>query len=262
MTVRALPLLTVLLLAACAQPVDTGAGGADGGALAGRVFLSTGLVRDGKPYELVPGTRIRLSVDSANHLGASAGCNSMGADADFAGGTVHLSGGLATTEMACDPKLQAQDELVAGLLQADPRWELAGDVLTLRTDTMELTMQDQETADPDRPLAGTHWQVDTVLDGQSAGSVPAGAEAYLEFADGKVQGSTGCNRLGGTAVVAGDTVTFTNVFTTKMACADDVNQLERAVLATLDGPVTWQVTADRLILTGAGGKGLQLRAKA
>ncbi len=261
-TVRVVPLLTVLLLAACAQPLDTGADGPpdDGAVLAGRTFLSTAVVRDGKPYDLFKGTRIRLTLDDKGHVGATAGCNSMGGDADLSGGRLRMTGDVSMTDMGCDPKLHAQDELVSGFLQAGPRWELAGDVLTLRTDTLEVTLQDQESADPDRPLTGTRWQVDTVLDGQSASSVPNGATAFLEFADGKVQGHTGCNNLGGTAVLAEKTIAFADVFTTKMACADDVDKLERAVLATLKGDVAWQVTADRLTLTGPAGHGLQLRA--
>ncbi len=261
-TVRVSPLLTVLLLAACAQPLDAGADGPpdDGAVLAGRTFLSTAVARDGKPYDLVKGTRIRLALDQNGHLGATAGCNSMGGEADLSGGQLRLSGDMSMTDMGCDPKLHEQDQLVSGFLQAGPRWELAGDVLTLRTDTMEVTLQDQESADPDRPLTATRWQVDTVLDGQSASSVPTGATAFLEFADGKVQGHTGCNNLGGTAVLAEKTIAFAEISTTRMACADDVNRLERAVLATLKGDVTWQVTADRLTLTGPDGHGLQLRA--
>lgn len=261
-TVRVVPLLTALLLAACAQPLDAGADGPpdDGAVLAGRTFLSTAVVRDGKPHDLVENTRIRLTLDDKGHVGATAGCNSMGGDADLSGGRLRMTGDVSMTDMGCDPKLHEQDQLVSGFLQAGPRWELAGDKLTLRTDTMEVTLLDQESADPDRPLTGVRWQVDTVLDGQSAGSVPNGATAYLEFADGKVQGHTGCNTLGGTAVLAEKTITFDDVFTTKMACADDVNRLERAVLDTLKGDVAWEVTADRLTLTGPDGHGLQLRA--
>ncbi|WP_166380217.1 META domain-containing protein [Catellatospora methionotrophica] len=259
---RVVPLLTLLLLAACAQPQDTGAGSppGDGAVLAGRTFLSTAVVRDGKPFALVKDTRIRLTLDDRGHVGATAGCNSMGGDADLTGGRLRMTGDVSMTDMGCDPARHAQDELVSGFLQAGPTWELTGDVLKLRTDTMEVTLQDQESADPDRPLTGNRWQVDTVLDGQSAGSVPNGATAYLEFADGKVQGHTGCNTMGGSAVLGEKTITFGDLFTTKMACADDVDKLERAVLATLKGEVTWQVTADRLTLTGPDGKGLQLRA--
>lgn len=259
---RAVPLLTVLLLGACAQqPSDTGAPAPDGAQLAGRTFLSTGLVRDGKPAELVKGTRITLTVHPDGRVGAIAGCNSMGAAADFTGGKLHVDGaGLATTEMGCAPELHAQDKMISDLLTADPAWELNGDVLTLRTDTVQLTLQDQESADPDKPLPGTRWSVESMVDKDSVSSVATKpGSVYLEFADGKVSGSTGCNRLGGNAVVNGDKITFSNIFTTRRACSGDLGALERAVLNTLKGEVAWKVTADRLDLTAADGHGLQLR---
>jgi heat shock protein HslJ len=45
-----------------------------------------------------------------------------------------------------------------------------------------------------------------------------------------------------------------------MACDDDRMRVERAVLATLDGDVRYQVDADVLRLDGPAGHGLRLRA--
>ena len=55
-------------------------------------------------------------------------------------------------------------------------------------------------------------------------------------------------------------ITFSEVITTKMACDDDRMRVERAVLATLDGDVAYQIDADVLRLDGPGGHGLRLRA--
>ena len=55
-------------------------------------------------------------------------------------------------------------------------------------------------------------------------------------------------------------ITFSDVITTKMACDDDRMRLERAVLSVLDGPVAYDVEADRLRLDHPGGNGLGLRA--
>jgi heat shock protein HslJ len=165
--------------------------------------------------------------------------------------------------MGCSPELHAQDKMISDLLTADPRWDLNGDVLTLRTDTVQLTLQDQESADPDRPLAGTRWSVESTVDKDSVSSVPTKpGGVYLEFADGKVTGSTGCNRLGGNAVVNGDKIMFSNIFSTRRACSGDLGTLERAVMKTLRDEVTYKITADRLELTTADGHGLQLRVSA
>ncbi|MDI1464579.1 META domain-containing protein [Catellatospora sp. KI3] len=253
-------LLTVLLAGACAQPGDVGSPGPGAGAaLADRTFLSTAVTEGGTARPLVAGTRIRLMVRPDGGVSLNAGCNHISGTALFDGGRMTV-GELATTEMGCDQARHEQDDWLAAFLRAGPSWTLGGDVLKLSDGRTELTMQDQESATPDRPLTGTRWTVDTVVTGEAAGSVPGGAAAYLEFADGKVSGSTGCNQLGGTAEVRGDRIVFSALRTTKMACADEVNRLERAVLAALRGEVVWKVTADRLDLTGPDRNGLSLRA--
>lgn len=253
-------LLTALLAGACAQPGDVGSPGPGAGAaLADRTFLSTAVTENGTPRPLVGGTRIRLMVQPDGTVSLNAGCNHLGGKASFDDGRLTV-GEPATTDMGCDQPRHEQDNWLGAFLGAGPSWTLNGDVLKLSDGKTEITMQDQETATPDRPLTGTRWTVDTVVTGDAAGSVPGGAEAYLEFADGKVTGSTGCNQLGGTAEVRGDRIVFGALRTTKMACADEVNRLERAVLATLRGEVTWKITADRLDLTGPDRAGLSLRA--
>jgi heat shock protein HslJ len=105
--------------------------------------------------------------------------------------------------------------------------------------------------------------VDTIVDGQSASSVPAGAEAHVVFGDGdRFNGSTGCNAMGGRSLVhnATSTITFSEVITTKMACDDDRMRLERAVLGVLRGDVAYRIDADVLRLDGPDGHGLRLRA--
>ena len=105
--------------------------------------------------------------------------------------------------------------------------------------------------------------VDTIVEGETASSVPAGAEAFAVFGDAdRFSGNAGCNSMGGNAVVHNDRaiITFSEVITTKMACEDDRMRLERAVLDTLRGDVAYTIDADVLRLDGPDGHGLRLRA--
>jgi heat shock protein HslJ len=253
----------VVLAGACGDPTgETRAGGTvDQGGLWGRVFLSSAVSEDGRERPLVEGTRIRLSFGRDHRLGAHAGCNSMGGEAEAAGGRLVVSD-LATTEMGCDPARHDQDEWLAGVLTSRPAYRLEGAVLTLRQGSTELRLEDREVADPDRPLRGTRWVVDGLVEGDAVSSVPSGAEAHLVIDEGRdgFGGSTGCNQMGGTARPGPDTVAFSDVITTKMACQDDHMRLEQAVLAVLDGEVAWEIEADVLRLTHPGGRGLHLRA--
>ncbi|HEV7864016.1 MAG TPA: META domain-containing protein, partial [Acidimicrobiia bacterium] len=222
----------------------------------------TSVTERGQPRPRVAGTRISLTFVADGHrLGAQAGCNQMGGQTAFEDGRL-VVGDLATTEMGCDPPRHAQDEWLARFLTSRPQYSLSGPTLTLDSGAARIVLDDRKAADPDRPLRGTTWVVDTIVDGQSASSVPAGAEASVAFGDDRFTGNTGCNGMGGTSVVdeARSTITFSEVITTKMACDDDRMRLERAVLRVLDGDVAYRIDADTLRLDGSDGHGLRLRA--
>jgi heat shock protein HslJ len=266
-TTTLLLLALVLVAGACGRERIPQAGATDststGGEPWGRTFLSTSVTENGQPKQLVAGTRITLNFFADGHrLGAQAGCNHMGGPASFEGGRLVVND-MATTEMGCDPPRHAQDEWLARFLTSKPTWDRSGSTLTLDNGTVRIVLEDREVADPDRPLRGTKWVVDTIVDGDAASSVPAGVEAFVTFEDDKrFRGNTGCNGMGGNSVVneAKSTITFSEVITTKMACDDDRMRVERAVLDTLDGDVAYQIDADVLRLDGPGGHGLRLRA--
>jgi heat shock protein HslJ len=186
----------------------------------------------------------------------------MGGPASFRGGRL-VVGDMATTEMGCDPPRHAQDEWLARFLTSRPSWTRSGSTLTLDNGSARIVLEDREVANPDRPLRGTKWVVDTLVEGDSASSVPAGVEAFLTFEDDRqFRGNTGCNGMGGNSAVneGKSTIAFSEVITTKMACDDDRMRVERAVLATLDGNVRYQIEADVLSLDAPNGHGLRLRA--
>ena len=121
--------------------------------------------------------------------------------------------------------------------------------------------------DPDKPLLGTRWTVDTLLQGDSASSVPVGdrPDAYIVIEDQggtlRASGHTGCNQFGGPVEVGADELTFGEIVMTKMACAGAGDTLERAVLAMFSAPtVTYEIEAQRLTLRAPDGNGLQLAA--
>lgn len=195
-------------------------------------------------------------------MAGNAGCNSFSGDFSI-DGNILVAKSFATTDMGCERARHDQDEWVTTFLGSKPTFALTGDELVLTGADKEIKLLDREVADPDRPLLGPKWTVDTLIEGQSASSVPSDGEASLTFAEGdKVTGNTGCNALTGTAKVNGDKVTFGPIATTKKACPGGAGQLEQAVLAVLSGEVTMQIEADRLTLTNPNGKGLSLKATA
>jgi heat shock protein HslJ len=245
-------LLLILLLTACSAT-----GGAPSVGLDGTEWLSTRVTEDGGDRALVDGTRIRLRF-ADGQLGASAGCNTFGGSYRIEDGRLIVEGG-AMTEMGCDDERHAQDDWLFGLLGAGPSVTQDGDTLTLSADGTVVTLQDREVAEPDQPLEGTTWTVDSIITGDAVSSVPGDVLATLVFTDaGQLEVNTGCNSGGGTYEVTDGTLRIRDLITTLRACDGAAGQLEAAVLAVLNaGEVQYAIDAGSLTLM-AGGHGLGL----
>jgi heat shock protein HslJ len=242
------PLIAIVLAACSAGP---------GAGVEGREFLSTSVTEDGAPMALVAGTRIRLAFTDGQ-LAASAGCNSIGGDYRIEDGVLVFEGG-GMTEMGCDPDRSAQDEWLVALLGSRPTAVLDGADLVLTSGATSVALTDREVAEPDLPLTGTTWTVDTIITGDAASSVPVGAVATFTFsADGRVEVRTGCNTGSGTYEANDDQLRFTGVAVTEMACDGAAGALEAAVLPILGADaVQYTIDASRLTLQ-AGDDGLGL----
>jgi heat shock protein HslJ len=242
--------LAIIVIAGC----DAGQGGAT---LEGRAFLSTSVTDDAAPMPLVPGTVVRLSF-ADGQINASAGCNSIGGAYQVVDGILAFDGG-GMTEMGCDPDLHAQDEWLVAFLAARPTVALDGAELVLTSDGTTIALTDREVAEPDLPLVGTTWTVDTIISGDSVSTVPGDAVATFRFSDdGRVEVSTGCNTGSGSYEATEGELRFTNVAVTEMACAGPAGALEAAVLPLLGAEVVeYAIDAARLTLQ-AGDDGLGL----
>lgn len=241
----------------CGARSTAGPGVAAAGELRGRAFLSTAVTEGGAPRPLADRTRVSLRFTDDGRLLADAGCNTMAGQVQTRGGRLAVPD-LSMTEMGCDPPRHEQDAWLAGFLAARPSWRLDGATLVLTSGATELVLTDRGVAAPDVPLEGTRWQVDTLVDGQVASSMPAGGTASVVFHGGEVAVSTGCNTGSAPYTVSGTTLTVGPLSITRKACPPDLMPLERAVLAVLDGTITFEIDSDRLRLEHPSGKGLQL----
>jgi len=264
--VLALSLAAVVVVAACssgsaASPVPSASpvpaspvpAAPTSGDLDGNTYIVTGV----QGHDPVKGSEIALRFE-AERLGISAGCNQMGGGYTIKDGRLEV-GAMMTTAMACEEPLMAQDQWISAFVNGAAA-TLDGDTLTLARDGVTITATDKEVARPDLPVEGTVWMVEGLVSNQAVSSMPAGVEASLVFADGKVAVDAGCNKGSGAAEIGDTTITFGPIATTRMFCEGAAGEVEQQVLGVLSGEVAYTVDSDALQLRGAGG-GLDLRAR-
>lgn len=184
-----------------------------------------------------------------------ANCNTMMGTATWADGTLTTSG-LASTQMGCPDAAAAQDAWLLALLEGKPGYTIDGDTFTLTGDSGSLTFQPRSAVHPDLALEGTGWTLSSIGTGGADGavsSVPMGAESTLFIWNGKLRVHPGCNTGRAKVEITDTTLTFPGIALTKMACEGDAADLEKQVLAVLDGTVDYAIDGNQLTLTAASG---------
>lgn len=218
-------------------------------------------MRGDDEIHLVEGTRISITF-SGDQIGLRAGCNIMGGSYAVDGGTL-VTDALAMTEMGCDQARHEQDDWISTFVGQRPTIALTGNDLLLTVDGTSITLLDREIADPDLPLAGTTWTVDSLFSGESASSIPMNAVSTFRFNDdGSVEIDDGCNIGGGRYEVDEEAgiIRFRELVFTLAVCTNAAGRLAgpvSQVLAAQDLEFTIDAQSLRLM---AGPIGLGLRA--
>lgn len=225
----------------------------------GRTFLSTSVVEGDAPRPLAEGTRIRLEVVEGD-LSVEAGCNALWFGNATQEGDRLITGLEGTTEIGCSPERIRQDDWLTDFLTSEPTLRLNGDSLRLTSGDTTIDLLDIEVADPDRPLVGTRWRINTVVDGQSANSFAEEAEAYLTFGDdGTISGRTACNSFSARYEVDGPRLSVSRLIATDASCKGYAAEIQAALFDVLHGDSIIDIETDQLSLTAADGKGVSLR---
>lgn len=101
-------------------------------------------------------------------------------------------------------------------------------------------------------LTGT-WQLVSYGPSDSMTAAVREADASLTFgADGTVTGSGGCNSLGGTYEVNEETITFSDVTSTLMACDEPRMAQEGAVTQVLSSVAQFEIDDQTLTISANG----------
>lgn len=256
---RTLPLavaLLGLLLAACGQQVGT----ADDGVvdLDGAWHLVRGSDADGS-FDLA-GRTVTLQVDG-DRAGGTSACNHYSGRVRVDGDEVRL-GGLAGTEMGCEPAVMELERRYLTALAAVTRADRRGASLTLAGPAVTLAFEADAPVE-DRPLLGTAWLLESLVEGETVSSVVPGGRLLLD-PDGRLRAATGCGALRAAFRLDGNRVEVSGLVAEPVPaprCSDPAAAQRRQMIDVLTDGFTAAVEGDRLTVRTRAGKGLQFRAR-
>jgi heat shock protein HslJ len=117
--------VAALTLSACGDDDDDAADAPTADQLDGRVFGATDI--DG--HDIVEGSEITITF-TGDQLSVTTGCNGLTGGFTIDGGRL-VTGDLASTMMACEEPLMAQEQWITAFLGSSPTIELDGSELDL-----------------------------------------------------------------------------------------------------------------------------------
>lgn len=253
--------LRCLLFACCFTSMAVGcdaaadpAGG--GGALDGRAFL----LESADGFTPVQDTTVRIDFgedEGQPSFGFYAGCNHHSGPYEVRGGRLVLMG-FGSTEIGCEESLSMQDAFLSDFFRGRPELQLEGDRLTFVGESSTLAFVDREVADPDRPLTGRLWTVDTFITADAASNLALAESPTLTLEqDGSIEVFSGCNTASGSFTQTDAELTLSGMAYTEEGCTDPrLMQAEASVQAVLsDGSLSFEIDAARLTLM-RGSRGL------
>lgn len=105
-------------------------------------------------------------------------------------------------------------------------------------------------------LAGGAWRVEDI---NGAGIIDR-SQVTLEFADGRVAGSSGCNSYTAPVTLSGEGISVGEVVGTLKACAEALMDQEQKFIAALEAAERFEIDpTGALILHGSGGQSILAR---
>lgn len=194
----------------------------------------------------------------------SSGCNSYFGSYTLEGNNIEF-GMIGMTEMACmEPEgIMEQESAYLETLRSVAEVRHAGDQLEMMDDSGDVVLRFTRQQEPEAPvetgsLDGTAWTLESFVEGETATSLIAGTTITLQFSDGQVTGSAGCNSYGGSYMVEDGEIAISELFWTEMACLDPegVMEQEQRYLDILTNVSTYEREAGELTLRTPDDRGL------
>ncbi len=171
------------------------------------------------------------------------GCNNFSGGYQQEGNRLQL-GQLASTMMACPEPGSSIENAFRAAFAGSFNFTIDGDQLLVSAESGE-SLQFERVPPPQ--LDGSAWKVTSFNNNRQAViGVIGDPEITLVFGAEEVSGSAGCNRFWGSYTVDGNSITFSPLASTRMACPEELMEQEQLFLAALASVVSWRVDGNVL----------------
>jgi heat shock protein HslJ len=192
------------------------------------------------------GERGRMSFEDGRYS-ASVGCNSIGGEYTVEGSSISFGQGMMTL-MACEPDVEEDERALLETLPAINSFSGSGSVVTLIGEGAELVLRQPTNSE----LIGTQWNINSIKEGDGIVSASIDEGTFLNFeADGTFSGKSACNSFMGAYEISGETISFSNIGATKMACPEEQMARERILLMTLENATIYSIDRDVVSIESA-----------
>lgn len=211
--------------------------------------------------DVVPDSQITLNFDQ-DRLSGSAGCNRLMAGYKLHDNRLEISA-VGGTKMACEEALMSQEFQFVKALEGVQEFRNNGDnlIVTYQTDAgsgvMVFTKHEQASLDS---MLNKQWRLLFWTKSDSMIDVVAHSEVTLEFAENRISGTGGCNRLIGGYEVKDQQLEITTLASTSMACEPELMTQESQFMQALEGVQEFRTNGNNLVMTfqNASGSGIMV----
>jgi heat shock protein HslJ len=216
--------------------------------LVGSVWQWQGtLMSDGTSITANDPGRYRVEFMPDGQITIKADCNTVLGTYQTTDDRVTITLGPSTL-VGCPPDSQA-DTFLQQLGNVNA-YLFAGDalILNIKFDSGGMRFAPLQNAS----LTETAWKAQAVTINGGFSTLISGTEITIQFGtDGKVSGSSGCNRFTGSYETNGDQLTFGPLATTRIGCAPDIMNQEQGFLSALAATTTYRIVGTQLTLYDA-----------
>ncbi len=237
----------IMLLSLAALPVHSYA--ADPNRLIGTQWKLLRYGLENAPTALVGEQAITLNF-GADSIGGSGGCNIYGGSYRVEDTTISFSN-VFSTLIACEPEeIGRQEQAFFRALRTATQFRFADGLLIISYGTDEALVFTRLFN-----FADSTWRL-IALESPSAGLELIGEPAItLKLTADSAGGSGGCNTYRSVPIYREESISFGQIISTQMACAEPVMALERAYLEALSAVQSYRMVNGQLVLLyGAGGR--------